>query len=116
MCKMGRDIDERLSRGPHAEAPEHEEHAMQDFPQPAAIRYGQPTLTGMLARQRQDDVARAAERRRVSAVERTTPRARRKLQERIASLRPTLARAVVTRVARARTAPVAQHPAAACCV
>jgi hypothetical protein len=52
----------------------------------------------------------------VSAVERTTPRARRKLQERIASLRPTLARAVVTRVARGRTAPVAQHPAAACCV
>ena len=89
---------------------------MQTPPQPAGIRYGQPTLTGMLARQLQDDVARAAERRRVAAVARATPRARRVLLERIASLRPTLARAVVTRAARARTAPVAQHPVAACCV
>ena len=89
---------------------------MQDFPQPAGLRYGQPTLTGMLARQRQDDVARAAERRRVAAVARTTPPPRRVLLERIASLRPTLARAVVTRAARARTAPVAQPHVTTCCV
>ena len=49
---------------------------MHDLPQRAGISYSEPTLTGMLARQFQDDVASAAEPRRVftrAACARTTP-------------------------------------------
>ena len=41
---------------------------MQDLQQPTLGRYGQQSLAGMLARQHQDDVARAAEQHRVVAI------------------------------------------------
>jgi len=95
---------------------------MQDLQQHTLGRYGQPSLAAMLAGQHQDDVARAAEQRRVvdtalaSSLDngKTTRVARARildaLQTRLAAVRPATERALRHRA-------VARHTSTtvACC-
>ena len=71
---------------------------MQNLQQHTLGRFSQPTLTGLLARQRQADIARTAEHRRLvtlalaSSVDTADPRTRtlHSLQSRLAAVRPAI--------------------------
>ena len=95
---------------------------MQDLQQHTLGRYGQLSLAGMLAQQHQDEIARAAEQRRVvarglassvengNATQVTWARTFDGLQTRLAAARPAIARVL-------RHSPVTPHTSAAvaCC-
>ena len=93
---------------------------MQDLQQHSLGRYGQPSLAAMLAQQHQDDVARAAEQRRVvdtalaTSLDNGTRGERARsldaLRTRLAAVRPAIQRAL-------RHQTVASHTSstAACC-
>ena len=77
---------------------------MQNLQQHTLGRFSQPTLTGLLAQQRQADIARTAERRRLVAITLassvdTAPRTRtlHSLQHRLAAARPAITQTLHTR-------------------
>jgi hypothetical protein len=113
---------------------------MQDFQQHTPGRYSQPSLAGMLAQQRQADIARAAEHRRVATIAlihrlgtgvvpvvgtgTSWARTLHALQNRLEAVRPAIARALDARGTRARgsragarghTAPAGPNTNIVCC-
>ena len=96
---------------------------MQDLQQHTLGRYGQPSLAAMLARQYQDDIARAAEQRRVVTIAlarnldngHPTRVARARsftaLHTRLAAVRPAVERALRHRAVASHTSTTV-----ACCV